>query len=150
MPFVSKYIRGRLNLSDIGPTIPQIYYQSTLNFWKQIISDDLYSFLLEQELPWTLLPSGDFLIQTSSAFSIVNNSIADFYELPPPAVCSGISLLLTINKSIRIDLSSIVSCSLTTTIIPKCDGRSSLNTIVGSVNQLLDSSINSNLSTEVL
>lgn len=150
MPFINKYIRGRIDVNNIAATIPQIYFGSVLNLWKQIINDDLYSDLLLQDLPWELLPSGDFIIHNSTDFYKVNVKIASFYELPEPELCHGLSLLLTINKSIKRVLSASISTTLNTSILPSCSGRSILTTVSSSISEQLVGSINSNLSSEVL
>jgi len=150
MPYVNKYIRGNIDIRNPSITIPLIYYQTVGTIWKQIISENLYWNLRAASIPWTLLSTGDFLIHNSSTLQIVNDQIAEFYELPPPIKCKGETILITFSASVRRISNCEIVTNLLTEISSVCYGSTSLVTFINSNSNDSSVSVSTILTTDIL
>jgi hypothetical protein len=150
MPFVNKHIRYKWNLQNPLPTIPQIFYLDQSTLFQQIINNDLYQSLLLADLPWLLLDSGDFLIQSSIDFSIVQNQINSYYGLPPIEVCKGMITASTNSTKIISSKVATLETQLSTLIIPFCAFGIITTTFVETVNRNLYTTIEVSKNSEIL
>jgi len=136
----------------LTPTIPQVFLYSTDNLHSQIINQSLYNALLESDITWLLLPSGDFLIMQSAAIVELADTIADFYQVPPDQACPGRTLLVTFISSSTRNLTGEINSSETTEIISPavCDGSTTLTTFLLSLTNDLSDTISTELITTIL
>ena len=148
------YFRSKIKTLSLGEgltvTIPQIFLYSTDNLYRQIIDENLYIFLLSEDIDWTLLSSGDFLIMAPSAVEEVEEIIREWYGLPPVPSCQGKTRLVTFSNSSFSHLKGIFEASNSNEIISVCFGRTILESFISNDQQILTGQINTELSTEIL
>jgi hypothetical protein len=147
--YVGKYRTLAVDFTPFA-TIPLVYLYDLSHLYRQIIDENLYTTLLNSDITWTLLSTGDFLIKQSVAIDELQDEIDVYRGDPPTPHCKGRTILTTtyLSKS-ESQTSSIIATSETEKIIV-CLGRTTVTTFIDSILHEPNSSITADSDTEII